>query len=1052
MSSQRDIARKNWGDAQKIRSDIPKKLSNPAKERGSVNYTTRFEEAEQTVAEYRLACLKVIFHDFEYAVEKKVENCLWQCHTFLNGEYRKALGRLNTSSQVVQRRKLDKLYRGFLKTSEQFYIVYIKELSSRFSIPELQQIARKAKPQPTEQATETVSPPAPLRALVLKSCQMTLVHLGDLVRYRCQLSDKFSKATFDTASDYYGLANSLDPDDGSAHHQLAVLHQIPGQHFDIVYHFHRAIAVSKPHELALQNLEREFKSPESSSQSKKGSAKDQSQAMVTWFVRLHAYFFHGKHFSQQTELEEEVLHRFEIALKSDDPDNTLLLKMILVNMAAYDISTEKVKSSWTMEGSQSCQFLLRFNIRMMLSLLRALDVALDKETIATVASNSRSNNSEGRITFAPSLLKLLPLFRLYLAWSYVTRADLVQYQEYLEPHIKELYRLLADSLTSLNVYIDPTIEIVSSRYLLTEDTEAQGLRSLGDRRLPLFLHIEEQQSSFSLKRVKTRKPQQNVFGRRFEKETELVWRVRDIICCGVFLAGSASFPIALTTQTNQGRVLETWIFVDGANSIASNEASLSHLLNKLNFGDTKSGQGNVIEQETHNIQARSASNHSIPTPESYPEASISQLDKISNKGKGKEVDKPSMNYQDSDLCEDSEMIKMVNKLLDPLDDDDGIRPQSSTAQTEPSYGMHSSTANEIFGNMETSPIQPSPVSKALPSLPWEYFFTPKPHRSNSQEQNEVNSNGQNVPRSATSQFNGFPSSPYLDGLNVPYHQAHPSSLSPRPNPGYPQNSPVPTAASPRLVRMNHGLDTLEDSRNAVLDSLRSALLAQHGLPGNNASPGSSFQDHTDMTSIREQQNGMAEYSLAKKRGSTQSPEYRHSNTKSYLEPSVNRQVSVSNLQNPLGPPGQGRLELGQTASTTSTSLFLTPIKPTNNNVDVQHTWGQGSSNYHQQRSPWQYEPTPATATSPLPFSHPSSLITGTPGAVSAAPVNSVACNGHYYNATTPFGRLGDGVNNRADPTHFRNQLKAAIGTSELPYDQQTLQAAMMDDNRKPRPK
>lgn len=39
-------------DAQKIRSDIPKKLSNPAKERGSVNYTTRFEEAEQTVAEY----------------------------------------------------------------------------------------------------------------------------------------------------------------------------------------------------------------------------------------------------------------------------------------------------------------------------------------------------------------------------------------------------------------------------------------------------------------------------------------------------------------------------------------------------------------------------------------------------------------------------------------------------------------------------------------------------------------------------------------------------------------------------------------------------------------------------------------------------------------------------------------------------------------------------------------------------------------------------------------------------------------------------------------
>ncbi|KAI0426386.1 hypothetical protein F5Y09DRAFT_334192 [Xylaria sp. FL1042] len=1046
MANQRDIARANWGNAQKIRSDILGKLSGLTKERGSANYTSRFEEAEQTMAEFRLACMTIIFHDFEYAVAKKVEQSLWNCHTFLNGEYRKALSRLNTQSQVVQRRKLDKLYRGFLKTSEQFYFVYIQQLYNRFSIPELRQIARKAKTQSAEKEAENASPPAPLRALVLKSCQMTLVRLGDLVRYRCQLSDKFSKATFDTASDYYGLANSLDPEDGAAHHQLAVLHQIPGQHFDIVYHFHRAIVVSKPHELALKNLEREFKSPESSYQARKGAAKDQSQAMVSWFVRLHAFYFHGKHFSQQSELEEEVLHRVELAFKNEGSDNTLLLKMILINMAAYDISTEKVKSSWTMEGSQSCQFLLRFNIRMMLILLRVLHKTLGNDTLTTT-SGSKLGDGESCVTFASSLVKLLPLFRLYIAWSYVTRADLVQYQEYLEPHIKDLYRLLADILTSLNMYIDPTLETVSSKYLLPEDIEAQGLRPLNDKKLPLFLHVEEQQSSSPPKRVKARKPQQNLFGRQFKQETEAVWRIRDIICCGILLAGSAKFPITLTARTNQGRDIETWEFVEGATaSLSSNEANLSRLLSKLKFGDIKGGLENAVEQEAKKPQPQSSKNDPIPDPGNVSKASIPQSEIVSNKGKGKSLNTPSVNYLDSDLSEDSEMINMVNKLLDPVDD---ARPHSSLAQAQadPSYGMHSSTANEIFGNLETSPIQPSSMSKAIPNLPWDYFYKPTPHRSSSQEQNQLSPNGHNVPRSATGQLDGFTSSSYLDDFSTPYQQLNPS-LSPRPNLGYMRDSPSLNRSTPSLHQKDFGLDTLENSRSAVLDSLRSALLAQHGLARDNSSPGINPSARTGMTPVWGQENGMSERSFSQTGASFQSPEFGHNNTSSYLELSANNQANATMLRNPLAPPGESTPELGRATSVTNSGRFPTTLESTNNELGAQDIWGQGI--YRQQRSPWHHEP--QTATSSLAFSHPSSLINGTPGPITAAPANAVGCNGHYYNATTPFGRLGDGINNRADPTHFRNQLKAAIGTSELSYDQQILQAAMMDNNRKPRPK
>ncbi|KAI1274790.1 hypothetical protein F5Y07DRAFT_206346 [Xylaria sp. FL0933] len=1047
MANQRDIARANWGNAQKIRSDILGKLSGLTKERGTANFTSRFEEAEQTMAEFRLACMTVIFHDFEYAVAKKVEQSLWNCHTFLNGEYRKALSRLNTQSQVVQRRKLDKLYRGFLKTSEQFYFVYIQQLYNRFSIPELRQIARKAKTQSAEQEAENASPPAPLRALVLKSCQMTLVRLGDLVRYRCQLSaDKFSKATFDTASDYYGLANSLDPDDGAAHHQLAVLNQIPGQHFDIVYHFHRAIVVSKPHELALKNLEREFKSPESSYQAKKGPAKDQSQAMVSWFVRLHAFYFHGKQFSQQGELEEEVLHRVELAFKNEGSDNSLLLKMILINMAAYDISTEKVNSSWTMEGSQSCQFLLRFNIRTMLILLRVLHKALGDDTLTTT-SGSKPGDGESCITFASRLARLLPLFRLYIAWSYVTRADLVQYQEYLEPHIKDLYKLLADILTSLSMYIDPTIETVSSKYLLSEDIEAQGLRPLCDKKLPLFLHVEEQKGSTPPKRVKVRKPQQNLFGRQFTAETEAVWRIRDIICCGVLLAGSAKFPITLTAKSDQGHDIETWEFVEGTTtSLSSNEANLSRLLSKLRFRDIKGGLENAVEQQTSKPQSQSSKDDPTPNLEKPLKTTISQSENTSNqgKGKGKDLDRPSMNYLDADLSEDSEMINMVNKLLDPVDD---ARPHSSLAQAQadPSYGMHSSTANEIFGNLEASPVQPSPMSKALPSLPWDYFYKPTPHRSSSQEQNQLSPNGHNVPRSATGQFDGLTSSSYLDGLSAPYQPLNPG-LSPQLNVGYARDSPNLNRSTPSLQQRDYGLDTLENSRSAVLDSLRSALLAQHGLASGSPSPGINPEAPTSGTPVWGQESGMSERSFARTGASFPSPGFGQHNTSSYLDPSANNQANAAMPRNPLAPLDQGTPEPRQAMTATNSGRFPATLESTNNELGTQDIWGQRS--YRQQRSPWQYEP--QTATSSLAFSHPSSLINGTPGPVAAAPANSVACNGHYYNATTPFGRLGDSINNRVDPSHFRNQLRATIGTSELSYDQQILQAAMMDNDRKPR--
>ncbi|KAI0005713.1 hypothetical protein F4779DRAFT_597832 [Xylariaceae sp. FL0662B] len=1072
MENTRDVARARWGDAQKIRSDIQAKISS-LKERGNTNYTPRFEEVEQTMAEFRLACMQVIFHDFEYAFAKKVEHSLWQAHTLLNAEYRKVMSRLMGQNLVVEGRKLERLYRAFLKTSQLFYRGYIQRLSERFYIPELRQAAYGTDLESTDASSPDSSPPSELCALILKSCQITLVHLGDLARYRCQLSDKpkgdrrkpdkRSKPIFEQALEYYGLANIIDPDDGSAHHQLAVLYQLQGQHLDIVYHFHRAIAVAKPHELGLGNLEREFKNLENSSTARKGPVKDPSEAMISWFVRLHAFFFQGEQFSQQSELEEEVLHRVEIAMKSEG-DEALLRKMILINIAAYDIAIEKVKAAWTMKGSKSCQFLLRFNIRTILVLLRLLKTALLDECAVTPVVDGGSNDDESTVCFSQLLLKLIPLFRVYVAWICVSGADIVKYQAYLEPYVRDVYRFLADTLTLLNIYIDQSHSTTSSKYLLPEDNEALGLRPFCDRELPLFHQPEGSLGSDLPRKHKVCKPRQQVFGRLYRPDTETVWRVRDIVFCGVILARSADFPVAITLLNHKGRDVEGWVYTDEAPQQAYlDEAGLSRILSKLKIDHKEVTPHDAVDKEldlprlgvnTEDYQQLPFASHGGITSESRHQL---------NKGKAIEG-KVTDSLPDSDVSEDKEMINMVNKLLDP---DQDTHPQPSQTQAETSYGMNSSTANEIFGGLAMSTMQPSPVSKTIPNLPWDYFYTPTPHRSNSQGQNQFSSAGDYVPRSAHAQLRGFESSSYLNNLGASFQQVPKCSVPPTGNAQKAygisgetmrHKSPVQTPGAPAPGTSQHdsARDSLEISRNAVLESLKSALFTQNGI-----NPESRLG--TSPTGPQRPTSGIPGSPYFTEANSPKMRGVENSLASDYMERSASQRATDANLHSSPGPPGRGRTvskkgvfpggSSGQSQNTTSppSTAFGFPVPENQYPRATKVNDDFAAALFQHQYSPWLQEPT--ASGSSLAFSHPSSLYGGTPaGPPAAGPSHSVFSNGNYFNASTPFGRLGDGYNNREDPTHFRNQLKATLGNIDNSYDQQILQSALVDDSNKKRPK
>lgn len=250
------------------------------------------------------------------------------------------LGRLQGNDHVVFKRKLEKLYSNYLKTAQYFYRGYLQRVCARYDTPDLKRIAHRAEleamPLPEKDKVDTTA--ADLDNIVKQSCHKTLIYLGDLARYRTLLRTKDPK--WEGALSYYLLANELIPGSGYGHHQCGVICVENEDHLQVVYYLYRALACALPHPNASTNLEREFRDLQ------KRKNITTKHALVTWFVKLHAFYSQGKEFPERKELESEVDHRLGLAMKTgtgygSDMD---LLKMVLINITAYVAAQDKISS------------------------------------------------------------------------------------------------------------------------------------------------------------------------------------------------------------------------------------------------------------------------------------------------------------------------------------------------------------------------------------------------------------------------------------------------------------------------------------------------------------------------------------------------------------------------------------------------------------------------------------------------------------------------------------------------------------------------------------
>ena len=268
-----------------------------------------------------------------------MESRLWDAHGEINKRYRKLTDHFD-NRQVVEKRKVLKHYADFIKTSQFFYKGYIQRLASHFaSLDKLRTIAhRLSLSQLTVDKRIKVTPE--IKDLIEKSCYDTLLHLGDLSRYRNNMRTK--DRSWEPALGYYKLAEALNPDNGHAHNQIAVISVHDEDHLNAIYYLYRAIATLQPHPLARKNLEHEFKVVTTSYQRLQNSAESREGKLTLLFMRLHAEFYKGASYGRShEEIENTVLNRIPVLLKEQAFEDTLS-QYVLVNIAAQYLALEKV--------------------------------------------------------------------------------------------------------------------------------------------------------------------------------------------------------------------------------------------------------------------------------------------------------------------------------------------------------------------------------------------------------------------------------------------------------------------------------------------------------------------------------------------------------------------------------------------------------------------------------------------------------------------------------------------------------------------------------------
>ncbi|CDQ68499.1 unnamed protein product [Oncorhynchus mykiss] len=261
---------------------------------------------------------KMLVTDLEYALDKKVEQDLWN-HAFKNQIttlQSQAKNRANPNRSEVQAN-----LSLFLEAASGFYTQLLQELCTVFNVDlpcrvkssQLGIISNK------QTNASTIVKPQPSSCSYI--CQHCLVHLGDIARYRNQTSQ---------AESYYRHAAQLVPSNGQPYNQLAILASSKGDHLTTIFYYCRSIAVKFPFPAASTNLQKALtKAIESHDEVKtKWSMSD----FIKAFIKFHGHVYLSKSLEKLNNLREKLEEQFQRLIRQKAFSSQQLVHITIINL------------------------------------------------------------------------------------------------------------------------------------------------------------------------------------------------------------------------------------------------------------------------------------------------------------------------------------------------------------------------------------------------------------------------------------------------------------------------------------------------------------------------------------------------------------------------------------------------------------------------------------------------------------------------------------------------------------------------------------------------
>ncbi|KAM8817777.1 nonsense-mediated mRNA decay factor SMG7 isoform 4-T4 [Rhynchonycteris naso] len=286
---------------------------------------------------------KMLVTDLEYALDKKVEQDLWN-HAFKNqittlqGQ---AKNRANPNRSEVQAN-----LSLFLEAASGFYTQLLQELCTVFNVDLPCRVKSSQLGIISHKQTHTSSIVKPQSSSCSYICQHCLVHLGDIARYRNQTSQ---------AESYYRHAAQLVPSNGQPYNQLAILASSKGDHLTTIFYYCRSIAVKFPFPAASTNLQKALsKALESRDEVKtKWGVSD----FIKAFIKFHGHVYLSKSLEKLSPLREKLEEQFKRLLFQRAFNSQQLVHVTVINLFQLhhlrDFSNETEQHSYS-QDEQLC--------------------------------------------------------------------------------------------------------------------------------------------------------------------------------------------------------------------------------------------------------------------------------------------------------------------------------------------------------------------------------------------------------------------------------------------------------------------------------------------------------------------------------------------------------------------------------------------------------------------------------------------------------------------------------------------------------------------------